>query len=111
MTDIVERLRKEGVFKDVFSGELKTDPLCLDAITEIEALRQRLTTWTDLFSEWDSPEEVHEALISLNKDVNAMRQQNAEVKQRLFALEAGFDKTINDYEQQLAELRKAQGDE
>jgi uncharacterized small protein (DUF1192 family) len=42
---------------------------------EIERLKAELTKWTDLFSEWDSPADVHEALIGLNKDMNALKAE------------------------------------
>ena len=49
------------------------------------AIRQ-LAEWTRFFAEWESPGDVHEALISLQKDVNALNRQLAESQARDEAL-------------------------
>jgi chromosome segregation ATPase len=80
MTDIVEQLENATRRAEYWKLEH------IAANAEIESLRQQLSEWTTLFSEWDSPGEVHEALIGLQKDINALRQQLAgcrEDRQRL----------------------------
>lgn len=49
----------------------------VSAIDAILAIREAIEQM-DILSEWDSPEDVHEALIGLSKDVNALKAQLAE---------------------------------
>ena len=56
---------------------------------EIERLRaenqrmaselRRLARWEEIFSEWDSPDEVHEALVDQAKDMSALKPINAQL--------------------------------
>jgi hypothetical protein len=70
MTDIVERLKRQDC-----KTLLDAYDLMEEAAVEIERQGKQLAKWVDIFSEWDSPEEVHEALIGAAKDVNALKAE------------------------------------
>lgn len=101
--EIIESLRQQLANEQAHIKQLETG---LDkAITQLEELkvnhkaelvmrdqnsqmyldnvRQELAEWTNFFSEWDSPGEVHESLIGLQKDVNALHRQLVESQTKL----------------------------
>jgi hypothetical protein len=99
MIDIIKRIRQHTLPDPHDERGVLHAPLLREAADTIESLCQKLdkanqleigyfesnkqlAEWTALFSEWDSPGEVHESLIGLQKDINVLQQQLIECQSR-----------------------------